>query len=328
MSKRLLIHIGYPKTGTTFLQSEYFPFLESEEFKINYIPSRFIQSGLELIMNGIPFIDSKAIILNLIEKYMEEDSLNIISHESLIGAIFYKSLNSKLIAKRLKEIFPHAHILISIRNQVDICRSLYIQYIHEGGHRKYTDFYYASGLNRPLFIDDQKVNLDIFKFEFLIKHYQNIFGQDNVSVLPFEQYIKNPNCLTNRLTEVFGNIHFLGKENKKKKNESLGKRQIAIARRLNRIFYSHFNQSGIKTATLQKFFGAFPQSTLPRTILQNKWSGKILGKEKLINQTLEFRIGAYFNESNISLERILGEKLPSKYHTSILGEKNNIGAFI
>lgn len=321
MPKRLLIHIGYPKTGTTFLQSEYFPFLQSKDFGINYIPSRFIQSALELIMNGTPFIDNKVIILDLLEKYLEEDSLNIISQESLIGAVFYKSLNSKLIAKRLKEIFPHAHILISIRNQVDICRSLYIQYVQEGGHRKYADFYYSNEVNNPLSIDDQRVNLDTFKFEFLIKHYQSIFGQDNVSVLPFEQYIKDPICLTNKLINIFGNIHFSGKENKKKKNESLGKRQISIARRLNRIFYSHFNRSGIRTVTLQKILGAFPQSTLPRTILQNKWSGKILGKKKLTNQILESQIGAYFNESNISLERILGEKLPGKYYTSILRKK-------
>src|SRR5258706_14314689 len=115
----LYIHVGYPKTGTTFLQNEIFPKLQ----EVNYIKSLLIRPETSRIIRQDEFSFDYDQIQNNLERHFVKGK-NVLSNEGLIGDFFLcKLVNNKLIADRLKRLFPNAKIIISLRNQYDLMES-------------------------------------------------------------------------------------------------------------------------------------------------------------------------------------------------------------
>ena len=85
------------------------------------------------------------------------------------------------IAKRIKNKFPYAKILIVIREQTSWLLSNYFQYLSAGGThnlKKYLNTKYDG--KRPGFAPNH------IEYHRLIKDYQSKFGSKNVLVLPYE----------------------------------------------------------------------------------------------------------------------------------------------
>ena len=136
----LILHIGYPKTSTTYLQNFYF----------NKLNLKFL--GKELYSES--WLNSKERLkYNQYIKKLTSDPINnkfnmpkkntLISSESLIGNIwrddFYKfsTLDKLLKYKKIK-------FIITIRRQSEIFYSLYKQYLWEGGKKEFNKFYQDS----------------------------------------------------------------------------------------------------------------------------------------------------------------------------------------
>jgi len=103
--KEIYIHVGLPKTGTTFLQEEIF-----KKMKVRYI-------------RGVDF-----------RKYcFHRDKKTIISEETLSGDPYSKVDNRYIIAENLHKLFPDAKIIVGLRNPKDLIESLKSQYIRGGG---------------------------------------------------------------------------------------------------------------------------------------------------------------------------------------------------
>lgn len=136
----LILHIGYPKTSTTYLQNFYF----------NKLNLKFL--GKELYSES--WLNSKERLkYNQYIKKFTNDTINnkfnmpkkntLISSESLIGNIwrddFYKfsTLDKLLKYKKIK-------FIITIRRQSEIFYSLYKQYLWEGGKKEFNKFYQDS----------------------------------------------------------------------------------------------------------------------------------------------------------------------------------------
>ena len=129
MKNQIIIHIGYPKTGTTWLQNSLFPKIK------NYtcVERDFILKELILI-NAFEFNEQKA--QQVFYNQYGNDKNVIISLEGFVGTTYSSDLNgfySKEVAIRLKKVFPEAKIMIGIRNQLTIIPSTYLQYIRGGG---------------------------------------------------------------------------------------------------------------------------------------------------------------------------------------------------
>jgi hypothetical protein len=107
----------------------------------------------------------------------------VLSHERLSGYPPSGGYDRVLIAQRLQATFPGARVLIIIREQISLIRSLYSQYITDGG-----DLSLARFLDTP---EPQLgrmpgFRLEVYEFDRLIAYYQQLFGADRVLVLPFE----------------------------------------------------------------------------------------------------------------------------------------------
>ena len=172
-----VLHVGYPKTASSFLQRHAFPELTRQGL-IHYIPNAKILPIRNYIVSMDGFGYRPEYILDQLQD-LTEPGTNLISCEAFTGSIFYKAVNNFEIARRLNLTFPDAKILITIRKQVSLVHSLYRQYIHEGGFLSFEKFLcYRKGEFHPSYhLDDHRFNLECLKFDRLIEGYQSIFWQ-------------------------------------------------------------------------------------------------------------------------------------------------------
>jgi hypothetical protein len=92
-----------------------------------------------------------------------------------------------LIADRLALAFPHARVLIVIREQKASIYSMYQQYVRNGGAAR-LEKYLAP--RNPAEIP--QFRFSHYEYHKLIEHYFQRFGRENVLVLPFEWLKINP----------------------------------------------------------------------------------------------------------------------------------------
>jgi len=190
----MIVHIGYSKTGTTWLQKYIFSDSESGFYVFGenskYLAVDFIygvnkKSRLNWGTDSIFEFDFTKIMDRLNNADASNKSNLIISNESLIGDINCGGVQGPIIAERIKKTIPNAKILITIREQVSLTKSIYDQYLRSGGVSSIKS--YISKNNEsyiPMF------NKSFLKYYKISKYYEDIFGKDNVLVLPIEM-LKN-----------------------------------------------------------------------------------------------------------------------------------------
>ena len=193
----VLIHIGYHKTGTTWLQNMLFT-TENNVFEPisktrkghSSLARHFVYDDERYCLS--PFDLNQARIQKEIEnvkrsKHKFEQKIPVISHERLSGNPHSGGFDAKKIASMLKKTFPNARILIVIREQKSFILSNYFQYLSIGGAyslNKYLNTKYDG--RRPLFSPSH------IKYLPLINEYYNLFGMNNVLVLPYEMFRDEP----------------------------------------------------------------------------------------------------------------------------------------
>lgn len=207
--QNLLIHIGYHKTGTTWLQNELFT--AENEFFIpvsnrgrdhSTLAPSFIESKDGQLLS--PYCTNEKLIRERLNKILKKtdfdnEKIPVISSERLSGNPHSSGFDSKVIAERIQNFFPKAKILIVIREQSSWLLSNYFQYLTAGGThhlKKYLNTKY-DGL-RPGFSPYH------IQFHHLIKDYQSRFGKENVLVIPYEIFKNDPPLFLKTLGDFVG----------------------------------------------------------------------------------------------------------------------------
>lgn len=197
---RPLVHIGLHKTGTTFLQRNIFGapqtplhqvwgFGEIVERVILPHPMRFDaaahRAAFDAAWNALS--DGRGV--------------PVISHEALSGVPSAGRYNGHEIAGRLHEIFPDARIVIGIREQRAMIRSLYDEYVTRGGSESLEDFL-GVGIVRPGF--RPTCRMDHFEYDMHWRRYATLFGPGNVLVAPLELLARDQTAYLARLFAFTG----------------------------------------------------------------------------------------------------------------------------
>ena len=198
-----LIHIGIGKTGTTSLQRNVFA----------------RHRGIHNI--GRPYADDE--FRRAIESLREDDEADyrrsalarlcgmavsgaegralVLSDETLVHPV-----HQSLIAKRLFEVLPEAHILITIRNQYDLVASYWAAHGRNlkdvprpylGKTVTFDDWFaFEAEAERSFF-----VRLDFYRF---YQIYAETFGADRVHVMMFEELADEPVSFAQALAVLLG----------------------------------------------------------------------------------------------------------------------------
>jgi hypothetical protein len=195
-SARPIVHIGYHKTATTWFQKSIWPSLESHA----WVPRKVTQAAL-LNPPGMHFKPAEARRILGLET---RDRPVVLSEENLSGYIHNGGLHGLLgpeAVRRICSVLPEARIVIFIRNQPDMIRATYSQYVAGGGTYgldKYLHTYERvyGALRAPF--KAPAFEWEHFEFDRLIALYDGAFGRENVFVYPYE-WLRHPEILFPRL---------------------------------------------------------------------------------------------------------------------------------
>jgi hypothetical protein len=165
-----LVHIGYHKTGTTWLQQSGFSYLEGVTV---YSRQRLVSGLFHDLIN-----QEKTPAPALLRTLAEQGGPQLYSDERFSGNLWTGGGEAVRTAARLHEAFPEGTVLVTVRAQQSIIRSVYAQYVNEGGWVSFDRFLNcdAPGLHW---------NPDHFAYDRLISVYHELFS-GRVIVLPYE----------------------------------------------------------------------------------------------------------------------------------------------
>lgn len=182
----LLIHPGFHKTATTWLQNELFT--DIRWFRMLMRPAdvqKWIVHPHDFAFDAEAAreeLDSRRAIASTAP-------IDVLSDENLVANPFFGSRESKAYVHRLKAIAPEAKILLTVRRQSSLMRSLYQQYIKRGGSLSEAEFFDLNDKSEPGYYGFDALCL---RYDLLADEYARAFGADNVLALPQELLARDP----------------------------------------------------------------------------------------------------------------------------------------
>ncbi|MFY9141763.1 hypothetical protein [Sulfuricurvum sp.] len=184
------IHIGYPKNLSTTLQNDFFSKhselshlgLGNNGQSMNYL-NRDIAIYFESLLRArdIEFKDIHNDFLDSIKSNFKKKYG--ISHENLSFHFSNDEVDITQKINRLYDLFgKETRIIVIIRNQFDLIKSLYKESLKAGlgiDFHDYVNALYKSRIHSYL----QEI-----KFDRVIELYQNKFGLENILIIPIENF--------------------------------------------------------------------------------------------------------------------------------------------
>lgn len=284
-----VIHIGFSKSASTFLQSL---FENNAEVNFIYKSKRF----------SLLDEDKEEVDLN-------ESLTNLESDEHIVLPSYNKDLNvrtTKLedVKKILDRIYNHnseAKIILVLRSQLGLLPSRYSQYIVSGGDKSLSDFFsILNGLET-----NKKDHFQNYYCQ-IVKMIVDLFGKENTLILFFEEINSNRVESIKRISE-FLNVNLVPKRSTIfSRRKGLTKNGIKMVRFINTyLVKSNENYHGVFETHIPIFF----YKNLIRTVrLIDYFLPKT--KEKLTSEEVKM-IAEKFKEDNFKLSEYLNKDIRS-----------------
>jgi len=231
--KELLIHAGYPRCASSFLQDKVF-----NNFKDIY----YVNRNKEFRTLIKQFNYRAEFGENIREKYFNLffpglKNKAIVSDEQFIGSIFSGCSNASMILDKINSLGCEIKVIFIVRKQIEILDSLYRQYIKMGGTYTIEKFF-----DDKIF-KSHFVSLDCFKYNTVISKFVEKFGQHNLIVLNYQELVDDFPNFINKISKFYkeNNIKLDKIPYNKKVNQSLNNRSLRILRVLNKFVRSYFH---------------------------------------------------------------------------------------
>jgi hypothetical protein len=301
----MLLHIGYPKTGTTFLQKRVFASKDKgfvgpwtlwtgeavEHFVLTH-PRRFAPERVREAFRAACAAEAEGNGAGLVP---------VISHEHLCGNLVHmRHCVGFEVADRLRATFPEAHVLITIREQRSMLRSLYGQYIKEDGEWP-IEMFLGNGDTPPGFAPICR--LDYLEYDLLVSHYIELFGRDRVLVLPFEELRRDSVQFEQRVHD-FAGTGVQAAAQLPPANVGTGAATLAIWRRLNRLATK-------RPPIFPKDYKSWPWSyrakrqacRILEAVIPKSWHARA---DAALRRSIDQRVAGYYGRSNRALSELMG----------------------
>ncbi|MCC5974545.1 MAG: hypothetical protein JJT81_10890 [Rubellimicrobium sp.] len=205
MTKRPLIHLGYYKTGTTFLQRHvignrglgFIPMPEPCEKKreltvrdaaryfISHNSGQLLSPWEKLGTDGRDFLVASA---------RHDELVPALSHERFLGYPMAAGPDALSVFIRLHDVFRNARYLIVLREQRSLILSTYVQYLRRGGTASIDAVLSRRYDNRVAFFSER-----YFFFHFPLSYIVEAIGAESLLVLPFELLVHQPRDFIQRI---------------------------------------------------------------------------------------------------------------------------------
>lgn len=197
------IHVGYPKNASTTLQTDVFPKIKNTIYMGRSYDTQhpFISKEFSEAMYSIWMQDSIDFSFEEVSRKIDSAMSNVNgqTERTIISSEGFANnfVDRGIIANRLNKFFPDAKILIVIRNQMDALLSMYSFLVCQMGRNVNISYGRPSVRSFAQWIQDQEEYLGrsfittLMYYEFF-SQYKSLFGNDNVTVLFFEELANSP----------------------------------------------------------------------------------------------------------------------------------------
>lgn len=219
MRPQLFLHIGYPKTATTTLQTHLFPKHPDINYLGKFIPNHdYTKPDLKSYLNDLINSQSHNYKCNGTLKHLINQEMihsnhlcTLISNEAFLHPW---AIDVETVARRAYKVFNPCKIIIVIREQHDALWSFYRAH---GRHGQYMFVNLTENdtvsVQPPISASDwlelqsrefNKNFASTLLYSDVINSYLKLFGKENVLVLCYEQLDKNLADFTNHLSRWMG----------------------------------------------------------------------------------------------------------------------------
>ena len=301
LNMQTYIHLGYPKNASTTLQTDVFPNIKNAFYLGRHYGSNypFKSEKVSKAFYNLTMYDSidcdlddiSTVIHEYVSQNIGEKDKLIISSESFANNM----VDRGLLAERLKLIFPEAKILMLIREQINALRSMYSFLVMQRGKniniaygRPSVDSFEKWIVEQELFFG--KSFITTLKYYEYISVYAELFGEENITVLLFEELVHSPQTFYRKLNVFF--------------DEDLENHLNCID--------TPFRNKGLSKRALSyyRFRGLFPNISLSTysPIFVNKiWlkflnSGNQAAAKEYLPEDIESRLVSLYKKGNKSLQ--------------------------
>jgi hypothetical protein len=294
MKTPILLHVGYHKTATTWMQRWLFTPVHG------YRQIAGHQDAFAHVVQPHGFRFCPEPMRNLIAAQLDqlsEGEVPVISSEILSGHPFQGGHESDVYAERLQKIVPDARILISIRAQMRILPSVYMQYLSRGGTMPYERFF--RGQTKLGYFGFTPHH---FEYDLLVAHYQKLFGKDRVYVMTQESLTQDMRTATRALADFAGNLRFteLTQEAMKVQSPSYPEYAAPILRRINHV------QESVLVPTPIIRLGKTPRGLyrLAGYLLRLPPVSSIMSSQRPISRYVQEQFSGHYDDSNRRLAQL------------------------
>lgn len=197
----VLVHIGYAKTATSWLQEHLFA---NEGTGLGWIRKEAGNPVRRLIDDDPLDFDAaatRAAIDPLLDAVRGRGLVPVVSVERLVGHPFSGGYDSKEIADRIAAVFPEGRVLEVIREQRSMILSTYKQSVRAGSAATVEEF-----LDPPRSKSRRVPWFDFrfFEYDRLLGRYQRLLGPERVLALTFEQFADDAAAFVRAIGEFAG----------------------------------------------------------------------------------------------------------------------------
>lgn len=293
----IYIHVGFPKTATTFLQKKIFRKLPGFLYLgREYSPGEkmWIDPEFKHLIWSLCRIEEvnfdadyyRKVFLPFFENAESEDKQLLISDEKLTLSTICAS--RRVIAERLRRLFydKDVKIIFTIRNQIDASISLYI--------------YTNAIVPFPLWVKNKLKEenfaspnpLHTFLYYEVIKVYEELFGKENIRILLHEDLKKNKELFIKQLKNAFD----MGEK------DMLIPLDLYAVQNIRKSYLAMLFAKGVNLLLPNVFFSPFQRSGFYRTVIKTLNS---FGKSSEVQPTDEVIeiLQKMFNEGNRKLSK-------------------------
>lgn len=229
--KRAILHIGYPKSASTWFQSGFYPQLE----EFDYIPQKTVREAL--LKGQSPEFNAER-ARRIIAEATDSDYVALCK-EGLSGdpknGGNWGGLTPETVAERLWTVFGEkGEVVLLIRNQFSALVSAYGQYLRRGGSLHPRRYILPAGLVPGGAVNGTALDLQHFDYHRLITRYEALFGDARVHVFAYEQLAEDPRAFLRAFAERL-DLNSVPEVSLRRRNTGYGRNIYISARWLNRL---------------------------------------------------------------------------------------------
>jgi len=274
--------VGAPKAGTTSLYAylKNVPGIYMSPIK----EPNYFSVSTHFKLGKKPIRDKKK-YLSLFKK---------VKDEKIIGEANPSYLSDPETPKLIHQTVPNARILISLRDPVERAYSAYLMTIRRGFTKKSFSQQMENTLSNEILPSGKVLTRGLYFNP--VKKYLDIFGQKQVKIIIFEEFIKNPKTFIEEILE------FLGYNKPLETFENEVHNPYAVVR-------SSVTKYIFQNDTVRKFAQIIPSSS--RRILKERVMLKQQPKPKM-NEEVKKKLVNFFHDDVEKLKTLLGRDLPWK----------------